>query len=166
MAKRQCYACGRNLKINGYSKFTKNTSIGDYANFNGMDIQGKGKVKIGNYFHSGRDCMIIAGHHNYEGEALPYDYNWIIKDVIIDDFVWIGSRVIILGGVHIGEGAIVQAGSVVVSDVPPYAIVGGNPAKVFKWRNIEHFMKLKEQNAFVDQLTRSMLNQVYENEQE
>ena len=62
--------------------------------------------------------------------------------------MWIGSRVIILGGVHIGEGAIIQAGSVVVTDVPPCAIVGGNPATVFKWRNKEHYYKLKGKRAF------------------
>lgn len=148
LAKRQCCIYGKRLKVNGYSQFSKYTHIGDYANFNGMIIQGHGKVKIGDYFHSGMDCLIITDNHNYEGEAIPYDSTYVVKDVIIDDFVWIGSRVIILGGVHIGEGAIIQAGSVVVSDIPPYAIAGGNPAKVFKYRDIEHFMELKEKQAF------------------
>ena len=53
-----------------------------------------------------------------------------------------------LGGVHIGEGAIIQAGSVVVSDIPPYAIAGGHPAKVFKYRDIDHFEYLKGIGAF------------------
>jgi acetyltransferase-like isoleucine patch superfamily enzyme len=53
-----------------------------------------------------------------------------------------------LGGVSIGEGAIVQAGAVVVKDIPPYAIAGGNPAKVFKYRDIDHFQKLKEEKKF------------------
>jgi acetyltransferase-like isoleucine patch superfamily enzyme len=50
--------------------------------------------------------------------------------------------------VHIGEGAIVAIGSVVVKDVPPYAIVGGNPAKVIKYRDIDHFNKLKKEKKF------------------
>lgn len=54
----------------------------------------------------------------------------------IEDKVWIGFNVIILKGVTIGEGAIVGAGSVITKDVPPYTVVGGNPAKVVK--NIEH----------------------------
>ena len=70
------------------------------------------------------------------------------KDVIIDSFVWIGSRVTLLPGTHIGEGAIIQGGSVVHGQIPPYSIAGGNPAKVFKQRNIEHFEKLKKEKMF------------------
>ena len=46
------------------------------------------------------------------------------------------------------EGAIIQGGSVVHGEIPPYAIAGGNPAKVFKYRNIEHFQKLKAEGKF------------------
>lgn len=55
-------------------------------------------------------------------------------DIIIDDDVWIGYGATILSGVHIGQGAVVAAGAVVTSDIPPYAIVGGVPAKVIKYR--------------------------------
>ena len=55
-------------------------------------------------------------------------------DIIVDDDVWIGYRSTVLSGVHIGQGAVIAAGSVVTSDVPPYAIVGGVPAKVIKYR--------------------------------
>lgn len=54
--------------------------------------------------------------------------------VLIGNDVWIGNGVTILGGVRIGNGAVVAAGSVVVKDVPPYAVVGGNPAKIIKYR--------------------------------
>jgi len=61
-----------------------------------------------------------------------------IRDVysspIIGNDVWIGANAIILQGVTIGDGAIVAAGAVVTKDVPPYAIVGGVPAKVIKYR--------------------------------
>ena len=56
------------------------------------------------------------------------------KDVLIDDGVWIGCNVTILKGVHINKGAIIAAGSIVTKSVPHYAIVGGNPAKVIKFR--------------------------------
>jgi acetyltransferase-like isoleucine patch superfamily enzyme len=56
--------------------------------------------------------------------------------------------VIVLGGVSIGEGAIIQAGSVVVKDIPKYAIAGGHPCKVFKYRDIEHYEKLKKERKF------------------
>lgn len=55
-------------------------------------------------------------------------------DIIVDDDVWIGYGTTIMSGVHIGQGAVVAAGAVVTKDVPPYAIVGGVPAKVIKYR--------------------------------
>lgn len=55
-------------------------------------------------------------------------------DIIVDDDVWIGYGATIMSGVHIGQGAVVAAGAVVTKDVPPYAIVGGVPAKVIKYR--------------------------------
>lgn len=126
----------------------KNTIIGDHVNFNGLEINGNGEVKIGSYFHSGKDCLILTTNHNYEGSAIPYDYTFITKPVEISDFVWLGERVIILPGTKIGEGAIIQAGAVVHGEIPPCAIAGGNPAVVFKYRDKEHFYKLKEQGKF------------------
>lgn len=91
----------------------------------------------------------MLGSHDYDnGEAIPYGSKYLSKHVIIDDFVWLSSDVTISGNVHIGEGAIVAIGSVVVKDVPAYAIVGGNPAKVIKYRDIDHFRKLKEEKRF------------------
>lgn len=55
-------------------------------------------------------------------------------NIEIEDDVWIGNDSIILSGVRIGQGAVVAAGAVVTKDVPPYAIVGGVPAKVIKYR--------------------------------
>jgi acetyltransferase-like isoleucine patch superfamily enzyme len=66
------------------------------------------------------------------------------KDVIIEDGVWCGCNVTILKGCHIGKGAVVAAGSVVTKNVPPYAIVGGNPAKVIKYRFNEEQIKEHE----------------------
>ena len=55
-------------------------------------------------------------------------------DIIVKDDVWICTNSIICSGVTIGQGAIVAAGSVVTKDVEPYAVVGGNPAKIIKYR--------------------------------
>ena len=123
--------------------------IGNYASFNGFTATGWGKVKIGNYFHSGTDVKIMLGSHDYDyGDKMPYGATYTRKQVVIDDYVWLGSNVIISGNVNIGEGAIVAIGSVVVKDVPRYAIVGGNPAKVIKFRDIEHFEKLKSEGKY------------------
>lgn len=141
--------CGQVLNVNNWSMINRNTFLGNNVNFNGMKINGGGKVTIGDNFHSGRDCLMITQNHNYDfGDAIPYDNTYIYKEINIKDNVWLGDRVIILGGVTIGEGAIVQAGSVVVKDVPPYAIVGGNPANVFKYRDIEHYERMKKEGKF------------------
>ena len=59
--------------------------------------------------------------------------------------VWIGSRVMVVGGVTIGDGAVIAAGAVVTKDVPPYAVVGGVPAKVIRYRFSEDIVKFLEE---------------------
>lgn len=67
---------------------------------------------------------------------------WVDKDIekekndkaYLGNDVWVGSHVLVNGGVHIGDGACVAAGAVVVKDVPSYAIVGGVPAKIIRYR--------------------------------
>lgn len=146
---RQATACKGSLKVNGPSRVNGNTHLGHNVNFNGLLVSGNGKVVIGDNFHSGPECLIITDIHDYEnGDAIPYGSTYISRDVHIEDNVWIGRRVIILGGVRIGEGAIIQAGSCVVSDIPKYGIAGGHPAKVFKRRNIEHYETLKAEGRF------------------
>ena len=141
--------CGENLTVNGKTVVNKNTYLGNNVNFNGLIVMGGGKITIGNHFHSGVECLIIAQNHNYDkGEAIPFDDTYIYKDIEIGDYVWIGSRVMILPGTKIGKGAIIQGGSVVHGEIPDYAIAGGNPAKVFKYRDIEHFKKLENEGKF------------------
>lgn len=147
-AKLQC-SMGRGVRVNRFSKFTRKTVIGEYSSFNGICITGSGNVKIGSYFHSGPELLLITSNHNYDyGNAIPYDSTNVDKEIIIGDFVWVGRRVTILGGVHIGKGAIIQAGSVVVRDIPDYGIAGGAPAQVFKYRNKEHFDDMYDKKQF------------------
>ena len=145
---------GKNFCVGGYSYVNKKTVIKNNVVFNGMQIRGDGSVEIGNYFTSGVECMILTQSHDYDhGTQIPYDnYNYMYKPVVIEDFVWFGSRVTILPGTHIEEGAIIQAGAVVHGHIPRYAIAGGNPAKVFKYRDKEHFEKLKAEGKFYQHL--------------
>lgn len=144
----QAQQVGRVLKVQGMSRVTNQTILGTNVSFNGMQIVGGGKVEIGDNFHSGPECLMITQFHNYDsGKRIPYD-GYILKDIVIEDNVWLGSRVIILGGVIIGEGAIIQAGSVVISNIPKYAIAGGHPAKIFNYRDIKHYEQLKKEEKF------------------
>lgn len=144
-----CQRCGQGLVVNSSSWLGGNVILGNNTNFNGMHISPGGTVRIGDNFHSGTECLIIVQYHNYDsGESIPYDDPYINKDVTIEENVWIGHRVIILGGVRIGEGAVIQAGSVVVRDIPKYAVAGGNPAQVFKYRDIDHYECLKNLQKF------------------
>ena len=70
---------------------------------------------------------------------------WSCGFKVIEDDVWIGSNSVILSGVKIGRGAVIGAGSIVTKNVPKYAIVAGNPAKVIKMRfNDEEISKLEK----------------------
>ncbi|MNE13564.1 Maltose O-acetyltransferase [compost metagenome] len=112
-------------------------------------IDCSGGVKIGKYFHTGKGLTIFSTNHNYNSsEAIPYDTTELKEPVEIKDFVWCGANVTIVPGVTIGEGAVIAGGSVVTKDVPDYAIVGGNPAKVIKYRDIDTFLDLKKRKRF------------------
>nr|WP_025740925.1 CatB-related O-acetyltransferase [Aquimarina pacifica] len=130
----------------------------------GVHLWAKNEIRIGDNFYIGRfsqiecdaiigDNVIIGNHvafvgkydHNYKEIGVPIrlasqirdaDYNWfgLNSKVIVEDDVWIGYGAIIMSGIHIGKGAIIAAGSVVTKDVEAYAIVGGNPAKLLKYR--------------------------------
>ena len=93
-----------------------------------------GKVKIGNNVFLGPNVSIPGASHIIESELPISKSGSIIKGTIIEDYVWIGSNVTIIDGVKIGKGAVVAANSVVSKDVPEYAIIGGAPAKVIKFR--------------------------------
>ncbi len=101
------------------------------------------KLIIGNYVCIASWVVILmGGNHNHHSEWITvYPFAEQIKqsyepkgDTVIQSDAWIGMNAIIMPGVTIGEGAIVAAGSVVSKDVPPYTIVGGNPAKEIKKR--------------------------------
>lgn len=121
--------------------------IGPHASF----MASIAHIHIGNYVLLGPSVTIRGGNHRTdvigkhiyevkENEKLPDND----EDVVIEDGVWVGCNAIILKGVTIGRGAVVAAGAVVTKDVPPYAIVGGNPAKIIKYRFTEEQIKEHE----------------------
>lgn len=93
-------------------------------------------LTIGNYVQIAPYVWIMNAIHEYESLDKPmYEQKgYKTGRIIIKDDVWIGLRAIIMPGVTIGTGAVIGAGAVVTKDVPPYAVVGGVPAKVIKYR--------------------------------
>lgn len=126
-----------NVKIGKYSSIGMHSTVTD--------------SEIGNYSVIARNCDIGLGVHPtdrlschsifYKNYPWPSHPEWVkeinfeeTKICHIGNDVWIGAKATIMDGVTIGDGAIVAACSVVTKDVPPYAIVGGCPAKVIKFR--------------------------------
>lgn len=147
--RRQVPSSGSPLQVNGFTSLNENTELGDNVHFNGLRTVGSGAVTIGDNFHSGGGCKIRTQTHDYDsGDAIPYGSGYVVEEVVIEDNVWLGEDVTILPGTTIEEGAIVQTGSVVVSDVPECAIVGGHPAEIFDYRDQDHYETLKQQGKF------------------
>lgn len=105
----------------------------------GTEIMAEGGVTIGNNVVISFNCVLWSIDHRYEGDSLPYDKARIRRPIVIQDNVWLGRNVMVRGGVTIGEGAVVAMGSVVTRDVPPLAVVGGNPARVLRFRNAQRY---------------------------
>jgi len=120
---------GRGATIHTHARFydPKNISIGDDTIIGEEAVlDGRDKLIIGNHVALATQVMIYNSEHSVEHD------DFVAKNapVEIGDYCFIGPRVIILPGVKIGKGAVVAAGAVVTKEVPPYAIVGGVPAKI------------------------------------
>ena len=134
-----------------------NTNI--YHGFRFISVTGKFIMKKNSGSAAG--LTVITGNHQRElGVFLKENSGKresdIDKDIIVEDDVWLGANVTLLSGAHIGRGAIVGAGSVVRSKVPPYSIVSGNPAKVMGFvfdpnQIIEHESKLYPESERISQ---------------
>jgi acetyltransferase-like isoleucine patch superfamily enzyme len=106
------------------------------------------KIQIGKYCSIGKHCTFSLTQHllyRFTTSPSPPDLHlfnhgqgntssYSKGDIVINNDVWIGLGCILLDGITIGNGAVIGAGSVVTKDVKPYSIVGGNPAKLIKYR--------------------------------
>ncbi|MGL4865092.1 MAG: acyltransferase [Cetobacterium sp.] len=158
--KKKCLKnCGNNVYLGknfqgNYSNISlgNNVSIGPDA----FLLSSKAEIIIGNNVMFGPKVSLVTGNHRIdilgkymiditdEEKLKTNDQN-----IIIEDDVWIGMGAIILKGVTVGEGSVVGAGSVITKNIPPYSIIGGNPAKIIKKRftedqKSEHITKLSE----------------------
>lgn len=109
------------------------------------------KVKIGDFCSIGPNVLFVlkADHPVNYLSTFPFKVKVLGEqfeatskgDIVLENDVWIGANATILSGVHISQGAVIAAGAVVANDVPPYAIVGGVPAKVIKYRFDDEVIK-------------------------
>jgi virginiamycin A acetyltransferase len=115
-------------------------------------------ITIGNYCSIATQCSFVLSNHDISlVTTSPCSHKSVFShgvgnptsfargDIVIENDVWIGANVTIMDNVHIGNGAVIAAGSIVTKNVPAYAIVGGNPARVIKYRfNEEQIKGLQE----------------------
>lgn len=140
LCKRLFSSCGNKLVVenNVYFGNGKDIQVGNEVGF-GSNFKTINRIlKIGNYLMMGEDVLFLGGGHHYSKTNIPMGHQGVKEKTPLEigSDVWIGARVIILPGCkQIGEGVIIGAGSVVTNDIPDYAMVGGNPAKVIKFRN-------------------------------
>lgn len=132
------------------------------------------KLYIGNFCSIGENVLfVVAAEHGYKSlSSFPFkvkiagEKNEALSkgDIVVKDDVWIGINSTILSGITINQGAVVAAGSVVTKDVPPYAIVAGNPAKIIKYRFsepiIEKLLKV-DYSKLTDEKIINNLNNLY-----
>lgn len=130
---------------------------------------------IGNYCSIAENIVFIMGHDHNLSCVSTYPFNAVAigecnseatskGDIIVSDDVWIGYGATILSGVHIGQGAVVAAGAVVTKDVPPYAVVGGVPAKVIKYRfeqPVIDYMLTLDYGSLTEDLIREHVDDLY-----
>lgn len=135
---------GPDCKIYATPSSPISIGCGFAANANVMiNARGNGRIVIGNNVLIGPNVVLRANNHRYDNLDLPIaEQGMTDGEILIADDVWIASNAVVLPDVRIGQGAIVAAGAVVTKNIPPYAIVGGIPAKVIGSRkpgaNIAH----------------------------
>lgn len=111
-------------------------------------IHAMGGVEVGDGVIIGPNVSIHSANHRYDGaESLPYDKEHVLRKVHIGENVWVGANVIIVPGAIIGEGAVIGAGCVVSGVIKPLSVVIGNPCRVIKQRNSEHYYDLKKRGS-------------------
>lgn len=111
-----------------------NLELGSYVAIDdGVNLYSAAKITIGTKVAISREAFICTASHDITKPNRPL----VLKPITIGDGVWIGARAIVLPGVTIGEGAVVAAGAVVTKDIPAWAVVGGNPAKIIKMRELD-----------------------------
>lgn len=141
---------GRNTKLSGYSRYlgVNNLVLGDNVRIGyGCFFYCSGGIEIKSHTIISRNVTIYSSNHDIYGDAIPYDSSLVNKPVVIGEGVWVGMGVKIVPGVTIGDGAVIGMGAVVSSSVAAGEIVVGARQRVISRRDMEAFIKHKNQNS-------------------
>lgn len=129
---------GLNVEQGAYFGNGKDIWVGNDVGFGKNFKMLNRKLTVKDNLLMGEDVLFLGGRHNFERIDIPIGKQGSVGEkqpLSIESDVWIGARTIILPGCkHIGTGVIIGAGAVVTKDVPDFAIVGGNPARVIRFR--------------------------------
>ena len=130
-ARHMLTSCGENVNVERHARFGRGVTLGDRSGI-GINASIGEQTHIGSDVMMGPDCVIYTRNHRFDRLDIPMREQGYgpVEPVEIGDDCWICGRVTILPGVHVGNGAVIAAGAVVTKDVPPYAVVGGVPAKI------------------------------------
>ena len=116
--------------VGGSVEIGSRSSVGDFSN-----LYGQGHLRIGDNVLMASGVRIMTAEHSFERRDVPIAQQpERVAPTVIGDGAWIAANVIILAGVTVGEGAVCAAGAVVTSDVEPYTIVAGVPARLIRRR--------------------------------
>lgn len=133
--------CGKNVNVEQGAYFGngKDIYLGDNVGL-GRNFKVLNRIlRIGDDIMMGEDVLFLGGSHIHDRIDIPMIRQGSLNEKTLLEIagdVWIGARVIVLPGCkRIGKGVIIGAGAVVTKDIPDYAVVGGNPAKVLKYRD-------------------------------
>ncbi|HUH18895.1 acyltransferase [Albibacterium sp.] len=126
---------GKKIRIKRNADVSMFIEIGDYSEL-GTNCIIQSNTIIGNNVIMGPDVKIYTKNHQYASLDIPIQFQGeTAESVVIGNDVWIGANVVVLPGVIIGSHVIIGAGCVVTKNIPDFAIVGGVPAKILKYRN-------------------------------
>jgi len=142
------FTCGEGCKFLEEIMISGKVELGRYVSINGPNtdiISLIHPVTVGSFTSIARNVSIQEFNHNYSNLTTYHIHQNVFKESRLKDVssngpihigndVWIGAHCVILSGVTIGDGAVIAANSVVTKDIPPFAIAGGIPAKVLKYR--------------------------------
>ena len=163
------------LPMNVFPAESVSTGRQSYGELNVVSFDRKSRLHIGHYVSVAQQVTFLLDveHRTDTLSTFPFRAKIVTPeqpealskgDIVVDDDAWIGYGATVLSGVHIGQGAVVAAGAVVAKDVPPYAIVGGVPARVIRSRFSEEviaFLRTLDYGRLTEEMVRAHIETLY-----